>query len=209
MTYKYLPFAALLGVLVLAGCSSAPQETVSLDPSIRTTVTVFPIFDCRENKSIDLDKFSPNPAFRTQFLSDFYLAKFKNVRQQSPLHAHAEIPIPEDEFDSGKWSQRPEFSGDSGRYCLLTYLTDLRYTGANASIVTSLHMYLLDCEKKEIVWRKMAFQEDWLGLAGGSIERMMSSKNDSPAWKNFSATLTKCMEAFPYLKKEPPPPVQG
>lgn len=206
MTPKLLPFATIFGVLILAGCVSAPPETVSLDPAIRTTVTVFPIFDCRENKALDLDKFSPNANFRTRFLSDFYLAKFKNVRQQSPTHAHAEVPIPEDEFDSGKWSQRPEFASTAGRYCLLTYLTDLRYTGANASIVTSLHMYLLDCEKKEIVWRKMGFQEDWLGLAGGSIERLMSSKSDSPAWKSFSTTLTKCMEAFPYLKKEPAVP---
>lgn len=193
--------SVLFLALALGGCS-VPVETISYDPAIRTTVTVYPLYDVRADKAVDLSKISPNPSLRTAFLNEAYLAKFKNVLTKPAAQPGAESPVPEEEFDSGKWVERAEFSGASGRYCLLTYLSDLRFTSANASVVASMRLYLLDCEKKEVVWRKSSFHEEWMGLVGGSMERLMSSRGDNPAWKCFSAALTDAVQAMPYMKKE-------
>ncbi len=180
--------------VILTGCATTMHNNI--DPTKQEYVLVYPLYDVRENKAIDLSNCGWNHKYPVgeQYMAANFDAMIRYATNTGiePNATYKDLDIVYANPGSLKGLNR---KGE--KYILILYLKKLEYAYVSTSFETSLEGFLVNVDKGNVVWNNSAEESKWLGLVGGPVGRIFGSD----ACNNYYHTLFILFRTFPKLTK--------
>lgn len=189
--------SGLAACLLLAGC--ATPTTLHLDPAKCETVLVYPIFDGRKNRGINIEDLGGWNQ-KAHPISDYYMGKNFNCIARFASDTGVEPNIAYADLQSMNVERLKTTRTKGENYVLAFYLSELGYGAANATAYASMEAFLVRVDTGRVIWSNAAKKTQWLGLLG-SLDRLLGARGD-PAFEVYGEALNKVMQGFPVLHKE-------
>ena len=198
MRRQSLAISWILVIIGVCGCAPTPM-TLELDPRTHETVLVYPVFDGRKNKNINL-LFDGGVNIQNNPLSSYFMAAnfgciIRNASDVgiTPNASYADF--------LNETDQLRQLNKNDERYVLAIYLGELGWK-SGSSAVASVAGFLVDTETGEVVWSNTAEDGEWAGLL--PLRRAMYSgdtNSNNPIWSVWNNSMTDLVGTFPNMRK--------
>jgi len=184
---------AYAATLIAGSATTIPLKP---NPKLTPTVLVYPIMDARENKTIDLTKLGGENQ-KSHPLNAYYMRKNFNCITKFGSDIGIEPNVSYTDLAGGNYAELSQVDSGGCRYVLVIYLEKLGYGIGNTSAKVSLELFLIDSKTNTTRWSSKAKKTAWLGVVGGSLERITAIGTSSPEYLLYSRARDKALIDFP------------